>query len=425
MNKTLACLVLATMTLTATAQSGTNSPYSQYGVGDITDQSVGFNKGMNGVGLAMRRGNEVNPMNPASYSSVDSLSMIFDAGLSGQITNFNENGNRLNAKSGGFDYAVGLLRAFRHVGVSFGVIPYSNIGYKYATLTTLNDIKSTTNVQSTYEGKGGLHQLYIGAAWNFVKPLSVGFNLSYLWGDINRSVSTSSSSAINNLAKEYSTEVSSYKLEFGIQYEQPLSKMDKLTLGATFSPSHKLGADPICRIINKKTVGKSDTTTLKISNGLSLPTTFGLGLAYSHGYNFRAGADFMMQKWGKVDFPAEDGTGYSLQSGLLKDSYRMNAGMEWVPNPMGRSIHERIRYRLGVGYATPYYYINGKEGPKEFSASIGFGIPIMNGYNTRSVLNISGQYVHRSADNLIKENTFRINIGLTFNERWFAKWKVE
>ena len=23
------------------------------------------------------------------------------------------------------------------------------------------------------------------------------------------------------------------------------------------------------------------------------------------------------------------------------------------------------------------------------------------------------------------ENTFRINIGLTFNERWFAKWKVE
>jgi len=25
----------------------------------------------------------------------------------------------------------------------------------------------------------------------------------------------------------------------------------------------------------------------------------------------------------------------------------------------------------------------------------------------------------------VKENTFRINIGLTFNERWFAKWKVD
>ena len=40
-------------------------------------------------------------------------------------------------------------------------------------------------------------------------------------------------------------------------------------------------------------------------------------------------------------------------------------------------------------------------------------------------LNISGQVVNRSADNMIKETMFRLNIGLTFNERWFAKWKVE
>jgi hypothetical protein len=26
---------------------------------------------------------------------------------------------------------------------------------------------------------------------------------------------------------------------------------------------------------------------------------------------------------------------------------------------------------------------------------------------------------------MIKETMFRLNIGLTFNERWFAKWKVE
>jgi hypothetical protein len=92
---------------------------------------------------------------------------------------------------------------------------------------------------------------------------------------------------------------------------------------------------------------------------------------------------------------------------------------------MSRNFFERVRYRIGVGYATPYYYINGQEGPKDLSASIGFGIPIVNGYNNRSILNISAQYVHRSAENLIKENSFRISIGLTFNERWFAKWKVE
>ena len=40
-------------------------------------------------------------------------------------------------------------------------------------------------------------------------------------------------------------------------------------------------------------------------------------------------------------------------------------------------------------------------------------------------LNISAQYVNNYASGMIKENAFRINIGLTFNERWFAKWKVE
>ncbi|MBR0389793.1 MAG: hypothetical protein IJK37_06795, partial [Prevotella sp.] len=124
MNKILASFVLATLTTSAFAQSNTNSPYSQYGLGDLTDQSVSFNKGMNGVGLAMRRGNEANPMNPASYSAIDSLTMIFDGGLSGQITNYNENGVKNNGKSGGFDYFVGLFRAFKNVGVSFGVLPY-------------------------------------------------------------------------------------------------------------------------------------------------------------------------------------------------------------------------------------------------------------------------------------------------------------
>ena len=79
----------------------------------------------------------------------------------------------------------------------------------------------------------------------------------------------------------------------------------------------------------------------------------------------------------------------------------------------------------GASYATPYYKINGQDGPSEISVSAGLGIPIMNSYNNRSMLNISGQWVRTSAKNFIKENTFRINIGLTFNERWFMKWKVD
>lgn len=430
MNKFLSCLALSAMvSVCAYGQSGTNSPYSQYGLGDLSDQGVGINKAMSGVGLAFRKGNEVNTVNPASYSAVDSLSMIVDAGISGQITHYNENGNRLNAKTGGFDYVAALFRVYKHVGVSVGVLPYSNVGYSYSSIDRLPELDM--NVPIYYKGKGGLNQVLLGAGWRILKPLSVGVNASFLWGDINRSIGTVNTS-FNSLAKEYSSTTYNYKLDFGIQYDQPIGKKnsDFLTIGATLGVGHNLKSDPTCTVMSKNTLQqKSDSTVYEITDGLSLPTTFGVGVAYRRTNVFRVGADFQMQKWGSIDYPnydaTDDGADFVLKSGLLKDSYSLNIGGEWIPRYMSRNFLHRMTYRIGAGFTTPYYYINGKDGPKDFHASLGIGVPIVNGYNNRSVLNISVQWQRRSADELIKENTFRINIGLTFNERWFAKWKVE
>ena len=420
MNKILGCLVLLFTTTTVFAQS----PYSQYGFGDLSDQSVGFNKGMGGVGLAFNKGNEVNPMNPASYASIDSMTMIFDGGLSGQITNFKEGERKLNAKSGGFDYVMGSFRLIKNVGVTFGVMPFSDIDYNYTSTTTLSD--SELKMYSQFKGKGGLNQLFVGAGFRVFKPLTVGFNFSYLWGDFEKSASTIGSSDVNILYKEYTASVNNYKLDFGMQYSQPMGK-DLLTLGAVFSPGHKLGSDPEGRIVStNSSLLKSDSTSYKITNGLSIPTSIGVGLAYIHDQKLRVGADFRLQKWGSVDYPAFTDNSYALRSGLLKDSYKLNVGAEWIPNPRStRSVFHHIRYRVGAGYTTPYYYINGQEGPKDLQLSLGVGVPIMNAYNNRSILNISAQWQHRSADNLITENTFRLNIGITFNERWFSKMKVE
>lgn len=425
MNRILCCLALTAIMITsASAQSGTNSPYSQYGLGDLADQSVGFNKGMSGVGLAFRKGNEVNPMNPASYSSVDSLTMIFDAGLSGQITRYNENGKKMTAKGGGFDYVTGLFRVFKNVGVSVGVMPYSNIGYNYSSSTKLTELDTTVPVK--YEGNGGLHQLYLGAGLKVLKPLSVGFNFSYLWGDYDRTV-VSTNTSINVLSRQYSASISSWKLDVGLQYDQPINKTDFITIGATFSPGHNLKADPECKVISRNTsIGKSDTTSYVINNALDIPTSWGVGVAYRHGTILRVGADFQMQKWGSLSYPVMDEyNNYVMKDGLLKDCYKLNAGAEWMPNPMSRNFLNHVRYRIGAGFTTPYYYINGQEGPKDFHVTLGFGIPIMNVYNSRSILNISAEWQRRSADQLITENTFFFNIGLTFNERWFAKWKIE
>ena len=112
--KTFTAAALAALSVSAAAQNGTNSPYSQYGLGVLADQASGFNKGMSGLAVGYRNGKQVNFQNPASYSAIDSLSFIFDIGMSGQITNFEENGIRKNAKNANFEYVVAGFRAYKH-----------------------------------------------------------------------------------------------------------------------------------------------------------------------------------------------------------------------------------------------------------------------------------------------------------------------
>lgn len=418
-------------TTAAWAQSGTQSstlsPYSQYGLGILADQSQGFNRGMNGTGLAMRSGTLVNTLNPASYSAVDSLTMLFDAGLSGQFTNFKEGNTSVNARKGTFDYVVGLFRIRRHLGVSFGLLPFSDVGYNYYTSSYLNT--TIGRITETYDGKGGLHQAFIGAGWSPVKPLSIGFNAAYLWGDYTRSVTSSATLTVNSLSKSYKASVSNYTLTLGAQWQQPLGRKDLLTLGATWGIGHKLNADPTCNIVNTNTSTLvSDTTILSIKNGLELPHSFGVGLAWEHNGSLTVAADATLQRWGDIEFPFYDDNKdeYLLGKGLLKDRTRFSLGIDYVPNALSRHNYlKRVHYRIGAAYTTPYYKVNGQDGPKEYSISAGLGLPLQNAWNNRSVLNISAQWVRASATDLITENTFRISLGLTFNEKWFAKFRID
>lgn len=421
--KILGCLLMAATVTGVWAQGGTKSPYSQFGIGVLSDPSQSMSRGMNGVGYGLRQGNQVNTLNPASYSGVDSLTMLFDMGLSGQFTQFKEGNVKRNASIASFEYAVGSFRVWKNVGLSFGVLPCSSVGYDYQS--TSRDAVTGTLTES-YSGSGGLHQVFLGAGWRVLKPLSVGVNVGYLWGSIDRTVAPTSSVASNTLKKTYSTTVSSYKLDFGLQWEQPIGKKDILTLGAVFGLGHNLGNDSELRILKTNSVSSTnDTTSMTISKSMSLPMSFGAGLSYNHDKRLTMAADFTLEMWGEEQFPIYSNGSYSLQSGLLKNRMKVNAGFDWVPNPLGRKLSNHIHYRFGAGYATPYYKINGLDGPNELTVSAGVALPIINSYNNRSVLNISAQWAHSSAKDFITENTFRINIGITFNERWFMKWKVD
>ncbi len=423
-------LILATLllgsTLMVNAQSGTNSPYSQFGLGVLSDQTSGFNRGMNGVGLGFHEHNQVNYLNPASYASIDSLSFIFDAGISGQVTNFEEKGVKKNANNSNFEYVVAGFRLMKHVGVSFGVLPFTNVGYSYSSTSKIGSVFSDETHTTTYSGEGGLHQAYFGAGWMPFKGFSIGANFSYVWGDYSKSVYDSKSvSGAKTETRLYTTQVNSYKLDLGAQYTARIAKKDWVTLGVTFTPGHSLGASADMSQYTTDTQNSvSDTTNFSVAKAFKIPNMYGAGLMWNHDNKWKVGFDYTLQKWGGLESPVFDGTTYSLQKGLYSDRSKFNLGMQYCYGERDRHFLKRVQYRAGVSYATPYVKVNGLDGPKELSVSAGFGIPIINNYNHRSFLNISGQWVRSSAKDLIKENTFRLNIGFTFNEEWFRKWRM-
>lgn len=431
---TLASAILLLSASVAMAQSSTDSPYSQFALGMLADQSSGFNRGMNGTGIALHEHNQLNYLNPASYASIDSLSFIFDVGMSGQFTNFKENGVKKNDRSASFEYVMAAFRLYKHLGLSFGLIPSTNVGYSYSSSSKLDDPSGTSSVNS-YSGSGGLHQIYLGLGWSPFKGFSIGANGSYLYGSINRYVVNSfSSSSVNSLSRQYSADVRNYKLDFGVQYTVRLSKKDEATIGVTYSHGHKIGGKPSMMLISSNSqTSISDTVSYpgkyEPSLKLEIPTAIGVGLMFNHDNKLKIAADYTLQRWSDVKEPVAQTTGttttYTYGSGQFKNRHKGVVGVDYCPGERSRSFFNRVHYKAGVGYATPYYYINGQDGPKEMSASLGFSIPIINSWNNRSMLNISAQWIHQNAKNFITDNSFRINVGITFNERWFAKWKVD
>lgn len=427
-NRTALCGALLSAALAVSAQSGTNSPYSQYGLGILSDQSQSVSRGMGGVGIGLRAGTYANSLNPASYSAVDSLTMLFDVGVSGQITNFKEGNAKRNANNADFEYAVATFRLRKALGMTVGLLPYTNIGYSYTSSTPIG---SSTTSNGTYSGSGGIHQALVGLGWNPLKGFSIGVNASYLWGSYERTVAIASSDTyVNTLTRTYGATVTSYKLDMGVQYEFSLGKADRMVLGAVYGLGHKLGCDPtMTTTITNPQTSTSTPTSLTATDALSIPHSFGVGLTWMRSDALIVGADYTFQKWGNEAYPillSEDGkSDYVARKGLLSDRHKVAVGAEWTPQRTSRNLLRRIHYRIGASYNTPYIKVNGSDGPKEYGVTAGFGIPMTNSWNNRSVLNISGQWVRTSMSGFITENTFRINLGLTFNERWFMKWKVE
>lgn len=426
--QTLCTLLFTMVTGVAVAQNNTNSPYTRYGYGDLSDQNFGNSKAMGGIAFGLRDGAQINPLNPASYTAIDSLTCLFEGGVSLQNMNISHNGMKLNAKNSSFDYLAMQFRLRPWLAMTLGLLPFSNVGYDVSdTQTTDNGLTYARN----FTGSGSLYQVYGGLGMKIKKNLSVGVNVSYFWGDIDRSQSMfypGMSSNVYSYRRKTSLSISDYKLDFGLQYMMPLGKNRSVTLGTVYSPKHKLNSDQDILTMLSTDNESGGITNKSTDIAMELPNSFGAGFTYKYDGHFIVGLDYSFQQWSKTkNTITTDDTAVRKDFESTYDfcnRSKISLGGEYIPNPSGRSYFGHIKYRLGAYYATPYYKVDGKKAAQEYGVTAGFGLPVP---RSRSILSISGQFVHVKAkeSNLLTENIFRVNIGLTFNERWFFKRRVE
>lgn len=425
--KTLGAILFACLTITcAWGQNGANSPLTRYGFGQLADQNLGGNMSMGGIGIGLRNHTQINVTNPASYTAVDTLTFLFEAGISLQNANFSDGTTKLNVKNSSFDYLAMQFRLFRNMGMTIGFLPYSSVGYSFKSTSDIlaqSEWDDPTTVTRAYTGNGGLHQAFMGVGYKLLPNLSVGVNASYLFGNFSHKVTANFSDAtMHSLARTYYAEISDIKLDFGAQYTMAFNPKNIVTLGATYSLGQDLHA--INSYISNQKLNGSNViadSVNHINKAFQLPHAFGVGLTYMYDNRLIVGADFLLQKFGSTRFFGKEGD--------LADRMKCAVGVQFHPDPMSNNFFKQIKYSAGAHYSKPYVKVNGQEAAHEYGIGAGVTFPISSswGWMTQhSIISITGEWVKidPKVKGVLTENYLRLSVGLTFNERWFMKQKI-
>lgn len=408
---TLAVIISAWSALSG--QNGTITPYSRYGYGILSDNATAAQRQMGGVGYAMTSGRQINVMNPASYARIDSLTFLFDMGVSATSLWQEEtvNGAKVtdNNFGGGLDYITMQFPLSKRFGASIGVLPFSSVGYAFG-----NDIAHGT---ASRQGSGSINELYAGIGYRPIGGLSVGVNISYLFGTlINDTYALTESGATALFERQM--EVRDWHLNIGAQYVFKINKADQLALGLTFSPGKKLLGNTRTYYYDVDKDSPEITGEGKLNDSYSLPATWGAGINYEWQRRLMVEADFTYQPWSKAKY---QGLSDDEVSSVLANRYKIAAGVQWQPTLRG-SYFKRVQYRLGGYFNRDYLVIKGNN-VREYGLSLGFGLPVP---GFKSVVSLGVGWTHRQATPLalIKEDYLNITLGINFNEMWFRQSKL-
>ena len=411
------------------AQDGTYgaySPYSIYGIGDISKEGTAYNKSMGGVGIANRNNRFINIQNPAAVTARDSLAFMADFGLVQGNTVYSQ-GDRKSAHNtfNIYDFVM-TFPIYRSSAFKVGITPYSDMGYDFSSIETNPEIIGNTgNITYDSNGSGSVYQAFFGAGVTFWKRLSVGADMIYYFGNLDKITNMDYSDAsYRSLNSGSELTVRGLTGKFGLQYEQKLGGDVSMVIGATY----KLGTNMKGYSTNYRYANQSSVTdTLKYNvdtlakTGVRFADEIGVGIAFKGGDKWSAEFDYIRSDWRGTGLDKAAGfavNGQSVFTSAVSQSFR--AGFEIVPNRNDiRYYMKTCSYRVGVYYDQAYYKMDGNN-VNSMGITLGMTLPVFRLYNGISIGVDLGQRAS-ARNNMIRERYATFNIGFNIHDIWFRK----
>lgn len=427
------------------AQYNTFSPYSRYGIGDLYENSSAYQKGMNNSGLALPIDSTapafINISNPAALSSAR-LTIIEATTNYYHSQILNKENYKVQNKSTNFNSLMIAFPVKKHSGFSFGLLPYSFVGYQINLNENINNIG---NVNYVYDGSGGLNKVF--AAYGFslskyfkpdtthhflkqlIKNLSLGINTQFIFGELAQTATVNypNNTLYYNFVNDKRYRINGLTGDWGLQTFIRLNENKNiLSIASVVSLPTQLNVinDYIAYNFSYNYYGeKYIVDTLLYSENkagnLKLPLSTGIGIAFIEANKWGINSDFKFTNWKKFHLLNE--------ASNVTNNFEINVGAFFQPDRLATSKNNyinKIIYRMGMGYNSGYQEYKGKPVPL-YSFTAGVSLP-MGLYRSFSAIHISAQFAIKGNKSfLLRENIFRINLGVTLNDRWFIKYKYD
>lgn len=415
-----------------------NSPFSQFGVGDVFGSKFQSNFSTGGTGASITSNNTINGLNPATYSQFTLTTG--EAGIYSSQNTFTMNSlsaSKNNTNISGF--ALGFPLG-NQMGLALGLSPFAGQNYESNYADSLSDGSAVNYV---YEGEGNLTKAFLGFGIERNK-LSIGVNGHFIFGRLNDiSKVKYSSSDYQNIQFQDFSYVKDFGLSLGAQYKLDIAPKKYARLGAFYEITSQYATSNYTKA-NYFSIGDATTSNNKIVEAefhdyseyiidteqnpekgeAVLPGLLQAGVSLGKENNWELSLEYAMRQLSAMKL-----NGISSN---FNNAHQVLFGGKIVPNSkaLGKENYwKTITYNFGGNLGTSGVSIEGNE-LIQYGMNFGFGLPLKKfKYQTTtfgSSIYMSFGYLNRSNANLdIKEHYLNINVGVVLNDKWFIKRKFD